>query len=91
MRLNNNKIKSFFSLYSRFDTEEMRGSGEGEGEGDLPGVKKGVNSWFGWVVKIEEEDSSLTFFSINNTMNDNSYQMFLEYLKERLLLQGLFY
>ena len=42
MRLNNNKIKSFFSLYSRFDTEEMRGSGEGEG--DLPGVKKGVNS-----------------------------------------------
>ena len=44
MRLNNNKIKSFFSLYSRFDTEEMRGSGEGEGEGDLPGVKKGVNS-----------------------------------------------
>ena len=54
MRLNNNKIKSFFSLYSRFDTEEMRGSGEGEGEGDLPGVKKGVNSWFGWVVKIEE-------------------------------------
>lgn len=44
IRLNNNKINSFFSLYSRFDPEEIRGSGDGEGEGDFSGVKKGVNS-----------------------------------------------
>ena len=56
-------------MYSRFDPEEIRGSGEGEGEGDFSGVKKGVNSWVGWVVKKEEEDSSLSFFSMNNAIN----------------------
>ena len=54
-------------MYSRFDPEEIRGSGEGEG--DFSGVKKGVNSWVGWVVKKEEEDSSLSFFSMNNAIN----------------------